>query len=66
MTDLRAFIMNTGDGLLPVRRAIARCASCPWVAVMSGDTDDEIATFLHLLLMEHITTLHPRSRGTHE
>jgi hypothetical protein len=66
MTDLRAFIMDTGDGLLPVRRGIARCNSCGWVAIMSGDDDADIAEFLRLLLMEHVHDLHPRSRGIHE
>jgi hypothetical protein len=66
MTDLRAFIMDPGDGLIPVRRAIARCARCPWVAIMSGDDDAELADFLHALLTEHIQDLHSGKRGTHE
>lgn len=66
MTDLRAFLMDNGDGLLPVRRAIARCGTCHWIAIMSGDDDNELADFLHALLREHIQDLHPRSRGTHE
>jgi hypothetical protein len=56
--DLRAFLLDPGDGLLPVRRAIARCGHCPWVAFMSGDDDAELAEFLRLLLGEHLTTLH--------
>jgi hypothetical protein len=58
MTDLRAFIMDPGDGLIPVRRAIARCKHCDWIAIMSGDDDAELAEFLRLLLGEHLTTLH--------
>jgi len=58
-SDLRAFLLDTGDGLLPVRRAVARCASCDWTAIMSGDDDAELAEFLRLLLMAHVTDLHP-------
>ena len=61
--DLRALIVDTTprtDGLLPVRRAIAKCATCEWTAIMTGDSDEEIAEFLRLLLMDHVTTLHPR------
>ena len=50
----------------PVRRAIARCGVCAWTAIMRGDTDAEITEFLRVLLAEHLTTLHPRRRGTHE
>jgi hypothetical protein len=60
MTDLRAFLLDPGDGLIPVRRAIARCGHCSWIAIMSGDDDDELAEFLRLLLMEHVNDLHPR------
>lgn len=63
--DLRAFLLDPGDGMLPVRRAIARCASCDWIAIMSGDDDAELAEFLRLLLMAHVHDLHPRGR-THE
>jgi hypothetical protein len=62
MNDLRAFLLDPGDGVLPVRRAIARCASCDWIAIMSGDDDDELAEFLRLLLMAHVHDLHPRGR----
>lgn len=61
--DLRAYIVDLadhGDGLLPVRRALARCSTCDWTAVMSGDDDSELTAFLHALLMEHVTRLHPR------
>jgi len=64
MTDLRTWILDPGDGLIPVHRAIARCASCEWVAIMTGDDDDELVEFLRLLLLDHVTTLHPRT--THE
>lgn len=59
---LRELIVDTdrGDGLLPVRRAIARCATCDWTATMTGDTDEELAEFLRLLLMHHVTEMHPR------
>ena len=58
MTDLRAFLLDPGDGMVPVRRAIARCGHCDWIAIMSGDDDAELAEFLRLLLGEHLTTLH--------
>jgi hypothetical protein len=64
--DLRAFLLDPGGGLLPVRRAIARCASCDWIAIMSGDDDDELAEFLRLLLTEHVNDLHPARGRTHE
>jgi len=59
---LRDLIIDTdqGDGLLPVRRAIARCATCEWTAVMTGDDDDEMADFLEALLHAHVTNEHPR------
>jgi hypothetical protein len=62
--NLREWILDTGDGLIPVRRAIARCGHCEWMVIMSGDDDAEIAEFLRLLLHEHVTDLHPG--GIHE
>jgi hypothetical protein len=59
---LRDLIVDTdrGPGLLPVRHAIARCATCDWAATMTGDTDEELTEFLRLLLMQHVTETHPR------
>jgi hypothetical protein len=59
---LRDLILDTdpGDGVLPVRRAIARCATCDWTAIMTGDDDEEIADFLELLLHAHVADEHPR------
>ena len=65
MTD-REWIDDTGDGLIPVRRGVARCGHCDWVARMSGDDDGDIAEFLHLLLTEHLADLHPLPEGIHE
>jgi hypothetical protein len=48
------------------RRAVARCGVCPWMAIMRGDTDEEITEFLRLLLADHLTTLHPKRRRHHE
>jgi hypothetical protein len=62
--NLREWILDTGDGLIPVRRAIARCSHCDWLVIMTGDDDAEIAEFLRLLLHEHVTDLHPE--GIHE
>lgn len=40
--------------------AVARCAACPWMAQMSGDTEDDVTYFLHSLLVEHVARLHER------
>jgi hypothetical protein len=36
------------------------------MAIMRGDTDEEITEFLRLLLADHLTTLHPKRRRHHE
>jgi hypothetical protein len=46
---------NDDDG---VRRGVARCKACRWIAIMRGDTDAEIAEFLRRQYVDHLRTMH--------
>ncbi len=35
-------------------------ASCEWAATLTGDTELEVAMFLHALLLSHVETVHRR------
>jgi hypothetical protein len=45
----------------PVRRARASCNACDWIAIMRGDTDDEIADFLRQRFAAHVAEKHRRT-----
>jgi hypothetical protein len=45
----------------PVRRARASCNACDWIAIMRGDTDEEIADFLRQRFAAHVAEKHRRT-----
>ena len=45
----------------PVRHATAWCHACAWVAIMRGDTDEEITDFLRQQYAVHVAERHPEA-----
>jgi hypothetical protein len=50
-----------GATVTEVRRARASCNACDWIAIMRGDTDEEIADFLRQRFAAHVAEKHRRT-----